>query len=94
MYPAVSNLKYFSKSLRKIPDVNLNAKTPIIAPNIIRIYWSLIATAVVILSIEKAKSVKESKATIFKKLKFLFVLSFCDSRFSDSFGKKTFEINK
>ena len=37
------------------------------------------ATAVVMLSIEKAKSVKESKATIFRNLKLLFFLSLSDS---------------
>ena len=77
-----------------MPEVNRKANTPIIAPKIIRIYWSLMATAVVILSIEKAKSVKESKATIFKNLKLLFVLIFSESWISDWGLKKTFEINK
>ena len=39
------------------PEVNLNATTPIIAPVITNRNWSLMATAAVILSIEKAKSV-------------------------------------
>ena len=40
---------------------------------------TLIATAVVMLSIEKAKSVKESKATIFRNLKLLLFFSLSDS---------------
>ena len=38
MQPALSNLENISRSFRKIPDVNLNAKTPITAPNIINMY--------------------------------------------------------
>ena len=47
------------------------ANTPITAPNIINMYWSLIATAVVILSIENAKSVIERSTTTLKNLKIL-----------------------
>ena len=77
-----------------MPEVNRKANTPIIAPKIIRIYWSLIATAVVMLSIEKAKSVKASNATTFKNLKLLFDMSLSKLWISDSPLKKTFEINK
>ena len=74
--------------------MNLNANTPITAPNIINMYWSLIATAVVILSIENAKSVIERSATTLKNLKLLFLLSAPFSEFSISELKKTFEKNK
>ena len=43
------------------PEVKRNAITPIIAPVITKRNWSLIATAAVILSIEKAKSVTANK---------------------------------
>ena len=74
--------------------MNLNANTPITAPNIINIYWSLIATAVVILSIENAKSVIERSATTLKNLKLLFLLSVPFSAFSISEFKNTLEKNK
>ena len=74
IYPAISNLIKYSKSLKNISEVNLKAITPINAPITINIYWSLIATAVVILSIENAKSVIDNNATTFKKSKFLFVI--------------------
>ena len=93
-YPAVSNLENISRSFRKIPEVNLNANTPINAPNIINMYWSLIATAVVILSIENAKSVIERSATTFKNLKLFLLLSVPFSTFSESEFKKTLETNK
>ena len=51
-----------------MPDVNLKANTPINAPKIISMYWSLIATAVVMLSMEKAKSVIERRATTLRNL--------------------------
>ena len=57
-------------------------------------YWSLIATAVVILSIENAKSVIERSATTLKNLKLLFLLSVPFSKFSISEFKKTLEKNK
>ena len=57
-------------------------------------YWSLIATAVVILSIENAKSVIERSATTLKNLKLLFLLSVPFSTFSISELKKTLEKNK
>ena len=57
-------------------------------------YWSLIATAVVILSIENAKSVIERSATTLKNLKLLFLLSVPFSAFSISELKKTLEKNK
>ena len=57
-------------------------------------YWSLIATAVVILSMEKAKSVIERSATTLKNLKLLFLLSVPFSEFSISELKKTLEKNK
>ena len=56
-------------------------------------YWSLIATAVVILSIENAKSVIERSATTLKNLK-LLLLSILFSVFSISEFKKTLEKNK
>ena len=74
--------------------MNLNANTPITAPNIINMYWSLIATAVVILSMEKAKSVIERRATTLKNLKLLLLFSFPFSAFSTSEFKKTLEKNK
>ena len=74
--------------------MNLKANTPITAPNIINIYWSLIATAVVILSIENAKSVIERSATTLKNLKLLFLLFVPFSAFSISEFKKTLEKNK
>ncbi len=42
-----------------MPDVNLKANTPINAPKIISMYWSLIATAVVMLSIERNGAFKK-----------------------------------
>ena len=90
----MSNLENISRSFRKIPDVNLKANTPITAPNIINMYWSLIATAVVILSIEKAKSVIERSATTLKNLKLFLLLSLSFSMFSISEFEKTFEKNK
>ena len=57
-------------------------------------YWSLIATAVVILSIENAKSVIERRATTLKNLKLLFLLSVPCSAFSMSELRKTLEKNK
>ena len=57
-------------------------------------YWSLIATAVVILSIENAKSVIESSATTLKNLKLLFLLFVPFSVFSISELKNTLEKNK
>ena len=58
-----------------MPDVNLKANTPITSPKIIRMDWSLIATAVVMLSMEKAKSVIERRATTLKHLKLFLLLS-------------------
>ena len=55
---------------------------------------SLIATAVVILSIENAKSVIERSATTLKNLKLLFLLPVPFSAFSISEFKKTLEKNK
>ena len=43
------------------PEVKRNAITPIIAPVITNRNWSLIATAAVMLSTEKAKSVTDNK---------------------------------
>ena len=63
-----SNLENLSKSFKNIPEVNLKANTPINAPKIISMYWSLIATAVVMLSMEKAKSVIERRATTLRNL--------------------------
>ena len=77
-----------------MPDVNLKANTPIRAPNIINIYWSLIATAVVILSMENAKSVIERSATTLKNLKLFLLLSALFSAFSISEFIKTLEKNK
>ena len=77
-----------------MPDVNLNANTPITAPNIINMYWSLIATAVVMLSIENAKSVIERSATTLKNLKLFLLLFEPFSAFSISEFKKTLEKNK
>ena len=74
--------------------MNLNANTPITAPNIINMYWSLIATAVVILSIENAKSVIERSATTLKNLKLFLLLSISLSVFSISEFKKILEKNK
>ena len=76
IYPAISNLIKYSKSLKNISEVNLKAITPISAPITINMYWSLIATAVVILSIENAKSVIDNNATTLKKSKFLFIRIF------------------
>ena len=73
--------------------MNLKANTPITAPNIINMYWSLIATAVVILSMENAKSVIERSATTFKNLKFFLLLSKPFSAFSISEFKKTLDKN-
>ena len=57
-------------------------------------YWSLIATAVVILSMENAKSVIERSATTLKNLRLFLLLSVPFSMFSISELKKTLEINK
>ena len=59
----------------------------------INMYWSLIATAVVMLSIENAKSVIERSATTLKNLK-LLLLFVPFSAFSVSGFKKTLEKNK
>ncbi len=96
MYPAISNLTKYSKSLKNISDVNLNAITPISAPITMSIYWSLIATAVVILSIENAKSVIDNNDTTFKKSNCLFLidkLSFKEESVS-FFFRVTLEKNK
>ena len=61
IYPAFSKLIYISSHLINNPEVKRNAMTPIIAPVITKRNWSLIATAAVMLSIEKAKSVTDSK---------------------------------
>jgi len=57
-------------------------------------YWSLIATAVVILSIENAKSVIARSATTLKNLKLFLLFSLPFSAFSISELKKTLEKNK
>ena len=57
IYPAFSRFIYISNHLMNSPEVNRNAITPIIAPVITKRNWSLIATAAVMLSIEKAKSI-------------------------------------
>jgi len=96
MYPAISNLTKYSKSLKNISEVNLNAITPISAPITMSIYWSLIATAVVILSIENAKSVIDNNDTTFKKSNCLFLidkLSFKEESVS-FFFRVTLEKNK
>ena len=96
MYPAISNLTKYSKSLKNISEVNLNAITPISAPITMSIYWSLIATAVVILSIENAKSVIDNNNTTFKKSNCLFLidkLSFKEESVS-FFFRVTLEKNK
>ena len=96
MYPAISNLTKYSKSLKNISEVNLNAITPISAPITMSIYWSLIATAVVILSIENAKSVIDNNNTTFKKSNCLFLidkLSFREESVS-FFFRVTLEKNK
>ena len=54
-------------------------------------YWSLIATAVVILSIENAKSVSESSATTFKKLKLFLCPKLSESLILDALFEKTLE---
>ena len=77
-----------------MPDVNLKANTPINAPKIISMYWSLIATAVVMLSMEKAKSVIERRATTLRNLNLFCVIFLSDSEFSSSGLIKTCEKNK
>ena len=57
------------------PEVNRSAITPIIAPVITKRNWSLIATAAVILSIEKAKSVIDNnRITLINELNWLINL--------------------
>ncbi len=77
-----------------MPDVNLKANTPTNAPKIISMYWSLIATAVVMLSMEKAKSVIERRATTLRNLNLFWVIFLSDSGFSNSGLIKTLEKNK
>ena len=96
IYPAISNLIKYSKSLKNISEVNLKAITPMSTPITINIYWSLMATAVVILSIENAKSVIDNNATTLKKSRFLFVIDKSSDREVSIFLflKITFEKNK
>ena len=49
------------------PEVKRNATTPIKAPVITRISWSLIATAAATLSTEKAKSVRANATIVLMK---------------------------
>ena len=96
MYPAISSLIKYFKSLKNISEVNLNAITPIRAPIIMSIYWSLIATAVVMLSIENARSVIDNNATTFKNSNRLFLIdkSSLKEESTSFFFNATFEKNK
>ena len=77
IYPAFSKLSYIWSNFIKSPEVNLKAITPIKAPVITKRNWSLIATAAVILSIEKARSVNDNnKITFNNEILELVLISF------------------
>ena len=95
MQPAFSKLIQICNHLINNPEVNRNAITPIIAPVITKRNWSLIATAAVILSIEKAKSVTANKIiTLNKEVLDLLILESSLSKLELLLIDKNLEMDK